>query len=122
MLLPTKYQKVNLNVLLLLMVYLFIHVSNLFFVQQNTAVKSKHHSFIFKRKIKSFFKVQKSEKTTVNQTRLSLQRLIQNAAKFFVLLLFGAVVLTGVSKLFPSPNQYLPDYRHAYLQCCVIRI
>ncbi|HEY4195703.1 MAG TPA: hypothetical protein VGM63_09210 [Mucilaginibacter sp.] len=122
MLLKGIYKKVNFKVLLLLIVYLFIHASNLFFIQRRTASNSKHYSFIFKRKVKSVFKLQQAAKATVNDTRRPVSPLIPAAIQFFIFLLFSAGLLAGIRKLFPSPNEYLPNQQYAYLRCCVIRI
>src|ERR1700760_1070079 len=116
------YKKVNIKVLLLLIVYLFIHASNLFFIQQYTVKNGKHHSFILKRKVKSVFKLQQAAKATVNDTRRTISQLIPAAVQFFIFLLFSAGLLASIRKLFPSPNEYLPNHQYAYLRCCVIRI
>ncbi|HEY4195615.1 MAG TPA: hypothetical protein VGM63_08765 [Mucilaginibacter sp.] len=73
--------------------------------------------------MKSVFRLlQKTENTTLNQTRLLLNQFIENFARFFILLLFAAGVFTIIRKLFPTPNQYLPDGQYAYLHCCEIKI
>ena len=118
----TKYQRVNFKVLLLLIVYLLIHISNLFFIQHHTINNSKHYTSIFKRKGKSVFKLQQAAKATVNETRRAVSQLIPAVVQLFIFLLFSVGLLACIKKLFPSPNEYLPNRQHAYLRCCVIRI
>ncbi|HEY4194344.1 MAG TPA: hypothetical protein VGM63_02335 [Mucilaginibacter sp.] len=122
MLVTETYKKVNFKVLLLLIVYLFIHASNLFFVQRHTINSSKHYRFIFKRKVKSVFKLQQTAKAMVNETRRTVSQLIPAAMQFVVFLMFSAGLLAGIRKLFPPPNEYVPNQQYAYLRCCVIRI
>lgn len=117
-----KYKKVNFKVLLLLIVYLLIHISNLFFIQHHIPTNSKHYTSIFKRKGKSVFKLQQAAKAIVNETRRAVNQLIPAAVQLFIFLLSSAGLLAGIRKLFPSPNEYLPNHQHAYLRCCVIRI
>jgi hypothetical protein len=94
----------------------------LFFVNRSLALNTQQYSFIFKGKIKSFFRLQRNEKTTLNQTRSSLNQFIETHARFFIFLLFCIGFFAGVGKLFPSPNQYLPDCQYSYLRWCEIKI
>jgi hypothetical protein len=122
MLRPKKYQNVNFKVLLLLTVYLFISLTNLFFVVRYTAKYNDRYIYVIKGKGKNIFRLQKVASTTLNETKVSVNRLVQYGAQFFILLLFTAGVLTVNRKLFPSPNQFLPDYRQIYLRYRTIRI
>lgn len=117
-----KYQDVNFKVLLLLAVYLFISLTNLFFVTRHTTNFNERYIYIVKGKVKNIFRLQKVASTTLNETKVSINRFVQNGAQFFILLLFTAGVVIGKWKLFPSPNQFLPNYRQTYLRYCIIRI
>ena len=122
MLRPKKYQDVNFKVLLLLAVYLFISLTNLFFVARHTTNFNERYIYIIKGKGKNIIRLQKVASITLNETKVSANRLVQYGAQFFILLLFTAGVLTANRKLFPSPNQFLPNYGRAYLRYCTIRI
>jgi hypothetical protein len=122
MLRPKKYQNVNFKVLLLLAVYLFISLTNLFFITRHTTNFNDRYIYIIKGKGKNIIRLQKVASITLNETKVSINRLVQYGAQFFILLLFTAGVLTANRKLFPSPNQFLPNYRQTYLRYCTIRI
>ena len=117
-----KYKKVNFKVLLLLAVYFFISLTNLFFVTRHTTNFNERYIYIIKGKVKNIFRLQKVASTTLNETKVSINRFVQHGAQFFILLLFAAGVLIANRKLFPSPNQFLPNYQQTYLRYCIIRI
>jgi hypothetical protein len=122
MLRPPKFQNVNFKVLLLLAVYLFISLTNLFFITRHTTNFNERYIYIIKGKGKNIIRLQKVASITLSETKVSINRLVQNGAQFFILLLFTAGVLTANRKLFPSPNQFLPNHRQTYLRYCAIKI
>src|ERR1700753_78659 len=117
-----KYKKVNFKVLLLLAVYFFISLTNLFFVTRHTTNFNGRYIYIVKGKGKNIFRLQKVASTTLNESKVSVSRLVQYGALFFILLLFTPGVLVINQRLFPSPNQYLPNSGQTYLRYCVIKI
>lgn len=110
--------------MLLLAVYIFISLTNLYFVERHTRnFNSKYkHSFIAKRKIKNMFRTQKAASTTVSQNQTPYNLISQKAALFFIVLLFGQGVLTVKKKLFPRSNQLIPDYQYTFLKYRSIQI
>jgi hypothetical protein len=117
-----KHQFVNIKVLLILVVYLFIHLTNLFFVAPRLHKSSSNHTYIVKRKVKNIFRLQRAASTTVNQNNISANRFVQFAAQFFIWLLLTPGVFVVKSKLFPSQNQFLPDYQYSFLYCRSIKV
>lgn len=122
--LQEKYRSVNIQVILLLAVYIFVCLTNLYFVERHTRNFNTNykHSFIAKRQIKNMFRLQKAANTTFSQNQTSCNQISQKAALFFIILLFPAGVLTVKKKLFPHSNQLIPDYQYAFLRYRSIQI
>lgn len=119
-----KYRSVNIQVVLLLAVYIFISLTNLYFVERHTRnFNNKYkHSFIAKRKIKNMFRTQKAASTTFSQNQTPYNQICQKAALFFIILLFAADVVLNKKKLFPHSNQLIPDYQYVFLKYRSIQI
>jgi hypothetical protein len=117
-----KYQSVNIKVLLILAVYLFIHLTNIFFVTPRPHNGDSNHTYIFKGKVKSIFRFQRAASTTLNQNNISTNRFALFAAQFFIVLLSASGIGLTRSKLYPAPNRFLPDYHYAFLRFRAIKI
>jgi hypothetical protein len=119
-----KYRSVNIQVILLLAVYVFVSLTNLYFVERHTRnFNNKYkHSFIAKRQVKNMFRTQKAATTTFSQNQTPYNLINQKAALFFIMLLFGTGMFTIKKKLFPSSNQLIPDHQYAFLRCRSIQI
>ena len=113
--LPREHRARNFGILLLLAVYLFIHLTNVFFVAPRRPQNSKAHSYIIKGKTKNTFSLQRTASSTANQNTISANRIVQYAALFFIVLLFVSGFLMAKQKLFPPPNQFLPDHHYSFL-------
>lgn len=112
------------QVILLLAVYIFVSLTNLYFVERQTRnFNSKYnHSFIAKRKTKNLFRLQKAASTTFNQNQTQYNLVSQKAALFFIVLLFARGVFAIKKKFFPHSNQQIPDYQYAFLRYRSIQI
>ena len=113
-----KQLHINMKILLLVAVYLFFHITNSFFSGRRV-IADKHHTVI-KQETLYLVHLQKAAKTTISESRLSFEKLIQEASKFFILLLYVAVSLIAIHYSFfsrPGPVSAPP-----YLRFCVIRI
>ena len=119
-----KYRSINVQVIFLLAIYIFVSLTNLYFVERQTRnFNSKYkHSFIAKRKVKNMFRMQKAASTTFNQNPTSYNQISQKAALFFIMLLFAPDVFAGKKKLFPRSNQLIPDYQYVFLKYRSIQI
>jgi len=117
-----KYQSVNIKVLLVLAVYLFIHLTNIFFVTPRSHKGDSNHTYIVKGKVKNIFRFQRAASTIVNQNNISTNRFALFAAQFFIVLLLACGIWVTGSKLFPAPNRFLPDYHYAFLRFRSIKI
>src|ERR1700757_4692464 len=89
-----RYRKIHVKVLLLLAVYLFFHVTNCFFKPRETSVNTPN--IVLKQATECFVHLQKTAKTTLSENRLSISRLIQNASRHCILLLFLTIGATTV--------------------------
>lgn len=119
-----KYRSVNIQVILLLAIYIFISLTNLYFVERHTRnFNNKYkHSFIAKRKIKNMFRMQKAASTIFSQNQTPYNQVNQKAALFFIMLLFAPGVFVIKKKLFPRSNQLIPDYQYTFLRYRSIQI
>lgn len=119
-----KYRSVNIQVILLLAVYIFVSLTNLYFVERQTRnFNNKYkHSFIAKRKVTNMFRQQKAASTTFSQNQTPYNQLNQQASLFFILLLLVPGVFVIKKKLFPHSNQFIPDYQHSFLRYRSIQI
>jgi hypothetical protein len=115
-----KHLKINLKVLLVMVVYLFFHIANAFFGPRRIHEAGKHHVMLLKQDALILVHLQKTAKTTFSENRLSFARLIQNASKLFILLLFFAASVPVICYLFPPITGVSSD--PPYLRFCVIRI
>lgn len=122
--LSEKYRPAKLKIILLLAVYVFVSLTNLFFVERYTRniTSSTHYSLVAKRNVKSFFRLPKAASTTFNQNQTQYNEINQKAALFFVVLLFTPGLLVIKKKLFPHSNQLIPDYQYAFLRYRSIQI
>ncbi|HTK20062.1 MAG TPA: hypothetical protein VL442_11130 [Mucilaginibacter sp.] len=118
-----KYRTVNMQVILLLAVYIFISLTNLYFVERHTRnFNNKYkHSFIAKRKVKNMFRLQKAASTTFSSNQTLSKQISQKAALFFVLLFVPGLFVIK-KRLFPHSNQFIPDYQYAFLRYRSIQI
>ena len=119
-----KYRPVNIQVILILAVYIFVSLTNLYFVERQTRnFNNKYkHSFVAKRKIKNMFRTQKAASTTVSQSQSQSNQINQKAALFFIILLFASGASVIKTKPFLHSNQLTPDYQYAFLRYRSIQI
>ena len=119
-----KYGSVNIQVVLLLAVYVFVSLTNLFCGERQTRIfNNKYkHSFIAKRKAANMFRLQKVASTPFSQNQTPYNQINQKASLFFIMLLFAPGVFVINKKLFPLSNQLVPDYQHAFLRFRSIQI
>jgi hypothetical protein len=122
--LQERYRSVNIQVILLLAIYIFVSLTNLYFVERQTRnfTNKYSHSFLAKRKTKNMFRLQKAASTTFSQNQTQYNQFSQKAALFFVVLLFAPGIFIIIKKLFPHSNQLIPDYRYAFLRHRSIQI
>lgn len=102
-----------------MVVYLSIHIANSFYTLRHTTLH-QNHSF-FKQGTEGFIHLQRAEKTTISENVLTLHQLIQKAAWFFILLLFGIGALESEYEISLIPDKFIP-HRHTYLRYCVLRL
>jgi len=119
-----KHNPVKIEVVLLLAVYIFVSLTNLYFVERHTHnFNNKYsHSFLAKRKTKNMFRLQKASSTTFSQTETQYKQISQKAALFFIVLLFASGTFMTKKSLFPHSNQLIPDYQYAFLRYRSIQI
>ena len=119
-----KYRSVNIKVILLLAVYIFVSLTNLYFVERHTRNFNSNYknSFITKRKAKNMFRMQKAASTTFSQNQTQYKQISQKVALFFIVLLFAPGLFILKKNLFPHSNQLIPDYQYAFLRHRSIQI
>ena len=119
-----KHTSINIQVILLLAVYIFVSLTNLYFVERQTRnFNNKYkHSFIAKRQVKNMFRMQKAASTTFSQNQTPYNEVGQKAALFFIMLLFAPGVFAIKNKLFPHSNQAIPDHQYVFLKYRSIQI
>jgi len=122
-LLPVKltkiYRKLNVKVLLLLIVYLLVSATSLF-IAPNTDT-GQGNLFRFKPKSEYSYHPKRVANATLCESQHSVQRLLQNAALFFTVLLFSGLAAPAAGKFFDLSSPFLPDQHGTYLRHCVIR-
>jgi len=119
-----KHNPVKIQVVLLLAVYIFVSLTNLYFVERHTHnFGSKYsHSFLAKRKTKNMFRLQKAASTTFSSNQTLSKQISQKATLFFIVLLFAPGMFVIIKRLFPHSNQLIPDYQYAFLRYRSIQI
>ena len=116
---PVKKQlNINLKLLLLVVVYLFFHIINSFFVPKRIVADKLHTSL--RQGTLCIIQLQKSAKTAVSETRLSFTKLIQKASKYFIVLVFFAFSAPFISYFYTTKNRLLTD--PPSLRLCILRI
>ena len=115
-----KYKNLHMKVLLTLTVYLFFSITNAFFASRQTAMPRRN--FFLKPANERGFQLPKTNKTAINQPRVSVNQLVQSAASFFILLLLGIGLLRAGFRQAFVIQFYRPDLHYSYLRHCVIRI
>src|ERR1700742_3684391 len=100
--LKEKYRSVNIQVILLLAVYIFVSLTNLYFVERHTHNFSRksNHSFLAKRKTKNMFRLQKAASTTFSSNQTLSKQVSQKATLFFIVLLFAPGLFVIKKRLF----------------------
>jgi len=108
----------------LLAVYIFVSLTNLYFVERHTRNFNSNYknSFITKRKAKNMFRMQKAASTTFSQNQTQYKQISQKVALFFIVLLFAPGLFILKKNLFPHSNQLIPDYQYAFLRHRSIQI
>ena len=89
---------------------------------KRTHTYSHSYGYVIKGKVKNIFRLQRASTTTLNPSSVLINRLVEDAALFFTLLLFCGGLLKGKQRLFAAPNQFIPDYQYAFLRCRAIKI
>jgi len=119
-----KYRSLNIQVILILAVYIFVSLTNLYFVERQTRnFNNKYkHSFVAKRKIKNMFRMQKAASTTVSQNQTQSNQINQKAVLLFIVLLFASGVSVIKKKSLLHSNQLIPDYQYTFLRYRSIQI
>ena len=119
-----KYRLINIQVILLLALYIFVSLTNLYFVERHTHnFNGKYkHSFVAKRKTKNMFRLQKAASITFNSNSTSYNQISQKAALFFIILMFAPGMFLIKKNLFPHSNQLIPDYQYAFLKYRSIQV
>ena len=119
-----RYRSVNIQVILLLAVYIFVSLTNLYFVERITRDfgNNHKHSFIAKRKTKNIFRLQKAASTTFSPNQTIYKQISKKAALFFIILLFAPGLFVVKKRLFPRSNQFIPDYQYTFLRYRSIRV
>ena len=112
-----KHLHINLKGLLLIVVYLFFHITSAFFLIRHVSVYKRHATI--KQETVYLIHLQKSAKTIISETRPAFGQLIQKAARSFMLLLFFAFC-TIVIYFFSFKTGFI--HSPPYLRFCVIRI
>lgn len=102
-----------------MVVYISIHIANSFYTLRHTTLRQNHS--LFKQGTEGFIHLQRAEKTTISENILTLHQLLQKAAWFFIVLLFGIGVLESGEVISHGHDRYLP-HRHTYLRYCVLRL
>jgi hypothetical protein len=105
---------------MLLTVYLFFSITNAFFASNKTHQPGR--ITLLKPAAESVFHLPKTNRTAIYQPRVSVSQLVQNAAQFFIVLLFCAGLLKAFFKPAKGALLYRPNLHYAYLRHCVIRI
>jgi hypothetical protein len=115
-----RRQKINFKVLALLIVYLFVNITSLLFSIGHNAAQTKNHSSL-RQKTEHFFHFQRTARSAAIENNISVNRIVQNAAAFFIVLLFSIAIFHSRTGLVTLRNQFLVNYQHSYLRCRVIR-
>jgi hypothetical protein len=114
-----KHQKTKIKVLLLLVIYLFFHITNSFFRPREIAVFKPHAAL--KQATEGFVHLPKAAKTAINKNKLSISSLIQKASLSFIVLLFGAGLACFRGKLLSYRDKFYNCNNDIFLRYCVIR-
>lgn len=110
----------HLKALLLITVYLFFSIANVFFT--NKQIAAPRGSSIVKTASQGTIHIPKTNKAAVFQQRISVSQLVAHGSQFFIVLLVCSCFLIVYKKLGPVLSYSVVNRHYAYLRYCVIRI
>ncbi|MBS1530054.1 MAG: hypothetical protein JSU01_07090 [Bacteroidetes bacterium] len=113
-----KHLNINWKALLVIAMYLFFHITSSF-VAPRPVISGQHH-IVLKQENARFVRLPKFAKTAISENPRSINRLIQKAAKLFIILLLFATAATAVYYLISPKSVFTSN--QSYLRYCVIRI
>ncbi len=112
----------GLKVMLLLLVYLMVSSTHIFFMHKTVPAKKHNYNSIFKRESENAINLQRVDKSTVNQSKKSYKGIIKNIKLFFTVLLFEPGACNLNKEQSPPNNQPLSSHHYNHLDCCIIRV